>query len=59
MKAVLTGKPIALSACKKKLKKAYTVRLKAHRKALEQKEANTPQRSKQQEIIKLGLKLTK
>jgi hypothetical protein len=58
MKAVLKGKLIALSASKKKKKKkkmerAYTSSLIAHLKALEQKEANSPKRSRQQEIIKL------
>jgi transketolase len=53
MKAVLRGKPIALSASKKKLGRACTSSLKAHLKALEQKEANLPQRSRQQDIIKL------
>jgi hypothetical protein len=49
---VLRGKLIALSALKKKLERSYTSNL-AHLKALEQKEANTPQRSRLQEIIKL------
>jgi hypothetical protein len=53
MKAVLRGKLIALSACKKKLERAYTNSLTAHLKALEQKEANSPKRSRLQEIIKL------
>ena len=53
MKAVVRGKLIALSASKKKLKRAYTSSLTAHLKALEEKEANTPKRSRQQEIIKL------
>jgi hypothetical protein len=53
MKAVLRGKLIALSAFKKKLERAYTSSLTAHLKALEQKEANTPKRRRQQEIIKL------
>ena len=53
MKAVLRGKLIALSASKKKLKRAYTNNLTAHLKALEQKEANTSKRSRWQEIIKL------
>jgi hypothetical protein len=47
------GNLIALSASKKKLKRAYTSSLIAHLKALEQKEANTPKRSRWQEIIKL------
>jgi hypothetical protein len=53
MNAELRGKLIALSASKKKLERAYTSILTAHLKALEQKEANTPKRSRQQEIIKL------
>ena len=52
MKAVVKGKVIALCVSKKKLKRAYTSSLTAHLKALEQKEANTPKRSRQQEIIK-------
>jgi hypothetical protein len=53
MKAVLRGKLIALSVSKKKLERAYTSSLIAHLKALEQKEANTPKRSRWQEIITL------
>jgi hypothetical protein len=53
MKAVLRGKLIALSASKNKLERPYTRSLTAHIKALEQKEANTSERSRQQEIIKL------
>jgi hypothetical protein len=53
MKAVLSGKLIALSASTKKQERAYTSSLTAHLNALEQKEANTPKRSRQQEIIKL------
>jgi hypothetical protein len=53
MKAALKGKHTSLSASMKKLEKAYTSSLTAHLKALEQKEANTPKRSRQQEIIKL------
>jgi hypothetical protein len=53
MKAVLRGKLIALGASKKKLERAYTTSLRAYLKAQEQKEANTPKRSRQQEIIKL------
>jgi hypothetical protein len=53
MKAVLGGKLIALWAAKKKLEKAYTGSLTAHLEALEQKEANSPKRSRQQEINKL------
>ena len=53
MKAVLIGKLIALSASKKKLERAHTSNLTAHFKALEEKEAVTHKRSRQQEIIKL------
>jgi hypothetical protein len=58
MKTVLRGKLIAMSASKKKLEKAYTSSLTAHLEALEQKEANSPKRSRRQEI-NLGLKSTK
>jgi hypothetical protein len=47
MKAFLRGKHIALSASKKKLEKAHTSSLTTHLKALEQKEANSPKRSRQ------------
>ena len=53
MKAFLRGKLIALSASKKKLEKAHISSLTTHLKALEQKEENSPKRSRQQEIIKL------
>jgi hypothetical protein len=56
MKAVLRRKLIALSASKKKkknLERAYSSNLKAHQEDVEQKEANSPQRSRWQEIIKL------
>jgi hypothetical protein len=58
MEVVLRGKYTTLSASKKKLERAYTNCLRAHLKALGQKEANTSQRSRQPEIIK-GLKSTK
>ena len=53
MKAMLRGKLKALSASKKKLERAYTSSLTAYLKALEQKEANSPKRRRQQEIVKL------
>jgi hypothetical protein len=53
MKAVVRGQLIALSASKKKLERAYTSSLTAYLKALEPNEANTPKRSRWQEIIKL------
>jgi hypothetical protein len=51
MKAVVSGKLIALSASKKKLKRAYTSCLTVHLKTLEQKETYTLKRSRLQEII--------
>jgi hypothetical protein len=53
MKAVLRGKFIALSALIKKLERSYTNNLTAHLRALEQKEASSPKRSRRQEIVKL------
>ena len=44
---------MALCASKKKLERAYISSLTTHLKALEQKEANSPKRSRLQEIIKL------
>ena len=58
MKAFLRGKLIALSASKKKQERAHTNSLTTHLKALEQKEANSPKRSRQQEINS-GVKPTK
>ena len=49
MKAFLRGKLIALSASKKKLERAHFSSLTTHLKALEQKKANSPKRSRQQE----------
>ena len=53
MKAFLREKLIALSAPKMKLERAHTSSFTTHLKALKQKEANSPKRSRQQEIIKL------
>jgi hypothetical protein len=50
---VLRGKFIALTTFIKKLERPNTSNLTAHLKALEQKEANTPKRSRGQEIVKL------
>jgi hypothetical protein len=52
MKEGVGGKFIALNAPQKKLKIAYTSGLAAYLKAVEEKEANTPKRSRWQEIIK-------
>ena len=57
MKAVVRGKLIALSASKKKLERAYTSTLTAHLKALEQKESNTPKRSRRQKINKFSAEI--
>ena len=53
------GKLIALSAFKKQMERAYITSLMTHLKALEQKEAISPRRSRKQEIIKLGPKSIK
>ena len=50
MKTVLREKLIALSASKKKLETVHSSSLMTHLKALEQKEANSPKRSRRQEI---------
>ena len=56
---VLRGKLIALSASKKKLERAYISNLTAELKALEEMEADTPKRSRQQEISKLTAEIDK
>ena len=56
MKAVLRGKFIALSALIKKLERPDTSNLTEHLKALEQNEANSPKRSRRQEVVKLRAK---
>jgi hypothetical protein len=53
MKAFLRGKNIALRASKKKLERAHISSFTTHLKALLQKEANSPKRSRRQDIIKL------
>jgi hypothetical protein len=53
MKAFLRGKLIDLNASKKKLERAHTSSLTTHLKALEEKVANSPKRSRWREIIKL------
>jgi hypothetical protein len=57
MKAFLRGILIALSASKKKLERAHSSSLTTHLKSLEQKEANSPKRSRSQEILKLRGKI--
>jgi hypothetical protein len=57
MKAVLKGKLIALSTSKKKQERGYTSSSTAQLKTIEHKEANTPKRSRWQEIIKLGAEI--
>jgi hypothetical protein len=51
--SVLRRKFIALSVSKKKLERAYTSSLTTHLVTLEGREANSPKRSIQQEIINL------
>jgi hypothetical protein len=43
----------------KKLERSYTSNITAHLKVLEQKEANTPKRSRWQEIIKMKAEINK
>jgi hypothetical protein len=57
MKGFLRGKFIALSASKKRLERAHTSTRRTHIKAVEQKEANSPNRL--QEIIKLRGEINK
>jgi hypothetical protein len=52
VKVGLRGKFLALSAFIKKLERSQTNNLTAHLKGLEQKAANTPKRSRPQEIVK-------
>ena len=59
MKRVLRDKFIALNAYIKKVEKAHTSDLKEHLKALEQKEADSPRKSRCQEIIKLKVEIYK
>ena len=59
MKAVLKGKFIALNASIKKLEKSHTSKLTEHLQTLEQKEANSPRRTRQQEIITLRAEISK
>ena len=53
LKAGLKGEFIALSAHIKKVEKAHTSDLTAYLKALEQKKADVPKKSRRQEIMKL------
>ena len=57
MKSVLRGKLIPLSTSKRKLERAHTNSLTAQLNGLEQKEANTPKRSRLQKIIKFSAKI--
>ena len=59
MKAVLRGKFIALNVYIKKLEKSHTSELTDHLKTLEQKEANSPTRTRWPEIIKLNPEISK
>jgi hypothetical protein len=57
MKTVLRGKVIELSVLIKKLERSYTMKLTAHLRAIEQKDTNTPKRSRRQKIVKLRVKI--
>jgi hypothetical protein len=57
MKAGLREKLRAMSAFIKKLEKLCTSTLTAHLKGLEQNKANTPKRSRWQDIIKLKVEI--
>ena len=59
IKAVLRGKFIALNAYIKKLEKSHTSELTEHLKTPEQKEANSPRRTRRQEMIKLRAETNK
>ena len=59
MRAVLRGKFIALNANINSMEIAHTSDLTAYLKALEQKEANSPRRSRCQEINKLKAEINK
>ena len=56
---MVRGKFIVLSAYIKKVEKSHASDLTAHLKALEQKEEDSPRRSRQQEIIKLRAEINK
>jgi hypothetical protein len=59
VKVVLRGNFTAPNTLTNKLEGSYTSNLTANLKALEQKEANTPKRSRRQFEINSGLKSTK
>jgi hypothetical protein len=58
VKAVIKGKFIALIDMVKKLERSYNSNLTAHLRALEQKEADTPKRSRLQETVKLRAEIS-
>jgi hypothetical protein len=55
----LKKKTHSTECLQKKLERAYTSSLKEHLEALEQKETNSPNRSRGQEIIKLRAEINK
>ena len=59
MKAILRGKLIALSAFKKKLERAHSSCLITYLKALEQKEVNSPKRSRWQLVYRVSSRTAK
>jgi hypothetical protein len=56
VKSLLRGRFIALNELSKKLEQSYTNKLRGYLRPLEQKEANSPKRSRRQEIVKLKAK---
>ena len=59
VKAALRGRLIALNVYIKKLVKSHISELTEYLKTLEQKEANSPKRSRRQKIIKLRTEINK
>ena len=59
VKAVLRRKSTALSAYVKNMEKSHTSNLRAHMKALEQKESNLSRRDRHQKKIKLRTEINK
>ena len=59
MKAVLRGKFVALNAYIKMLEASHTSKLTEYLKVLKQKEADSPRKTRQQEIIKSRAEINK
>ena len=59
MKAVLRRQVQNIKCLHKKLEKSHTSEVTEHLKTLEQKEANSPKRTRRQEIIKMRAEINK